>query len=258
MTTAIGGGFLSLNKFIYIAKRSISKHCEFDFLGYLLHIYMDDSNLKFTFGITDAKRSKYISKIKQTLIEYKKNNNIELLRHRIKLFSARIVYSVIRDNDYCFWVTKGVVNNYNELRFHLDSLDPETEKFLRDAYYDTMKSSNMIPPYFMHRHNGEHSIYNLYSNMTRNRSIIFDEKIGIKLNDLIKTMQKVNPSYFAGKKEYYQITNDYLEFLGIKRHRGYAPMPGCNVQPDWNPALITCVGENLRDNNNTKPSELST
>jgi hypothetical protein len=231
---------LNEDKFIYVSRRNILPSIDFDFLGYLFHIRMDFKKLDFTYGIKDNKRNKYIAKIRETLIDYKKRGNLEVLRHKIKLFSVRIVYSVLRENDYCFWVTKGLINNYGELRFHLDKLDVETEKFLKNIYFDEMKKLKMKIPYFMH-YNNENSIYNLFSNMKRYRSIVFDRKIGVKIKDLINVVGKINPGYYAGKKEYYQIVNDYFEFLKIKRHRSYTPMPGRNVQPNCNPALITCA-----------------
>jgi hypothetical protein len=236
---------INMNKFIYISRRNFSGKHDFDFLGYLFHlekINTEERKYKYSYGITESKRKKYTSKIHQTFLDYKKDKDMELLRHKIKLLSVRVVYSMIRGEDYCFWITRGIINNYNELRYHLEDIDSETDSFLKNVYYNEMEKLKITIPYFMQKEysDTENSIYNLYSNLKRYRSIVFDNNVGIKRKDLFRQIHKINPSY-KGKKRYYQIVNDYLEFLKMKRHRGSPPMPGCNVQLACNPALITCV-----------------
>jgi hypothetical protein len=97
------------------------------------------------------------------------------------------------------------------------------------------------------------SIYNLYSNLKRYRSIVFDNKVGMKRKDLFRQIHRINPSY-NGQKRYYQIVDDYLVLLKIKRHRGQAPMPRCNVQPNCNPAPITCVDSPMKGLESTEAS----
>jgi hypothetical protein len=232
-------------KSFYISRRNLINKSKFDFLGYLFMLEKlqnaNDTSIIFTYGITEAKLKKYTSRIRQTLIDFKKNKDIELLRLRIKLFSVRIVYSIVKHDD-CVWITRGLINNYSELRFYLDNLENETRKFLKGIYFKLMRELNIKIPYFMKPAQGqrEASIYNLYSNLERYRSIVFDERIGTRRQDLFHEIQKIKPSY-RGKKKYYQLVDDYLILLKIKRPRGHAPRPLCNVQPDCNPAPITCV-----------------
>lgn len=207
------------NKFYYIARRDIKNNQEFDFLGYNFIIEYKKGNKKpfrFRFGITEKKQKKYIAKIRQTFIEYLKNKDIELLRHRIKAFSTRVVYSLPLNGESCKWITKGITSNYNELRYHLDDLDDITEDFLKNVYFKVMDELNITTrPYFLNYNNDEESIYNLYSTLKRNRSMIFDEKIGVKINQLVCEIRKIDPFYKGNKKTYYQITNDYLNLLKI-------------------------------------------
>lgn len=238
---------ISVNKrkSIYISRRNFISQSKIDFLGYLFVLEKshnkNDTGIIFTYGIAEAKRKKYTSRIRQTLIDFKKDKNIELLRLKIKLFSVRIVYSIVKHDD-CVWITRGLINNYSELRFYLDNLERETKKFLKDIYFKLMCELNIKILYFMKSAQGqrEASIYNLYSNLKRYRSIVFDERIGTRRQDLFHEIKKIEPSY-RGKKRYYQLVNDYMILLKIKRPRGHAPRPLCNVQHDCNPAPITCV-----------------
>lgn len=203
-------------KLNYITRRNMSDKNHFDFLGYLFNINknLNDGNINFKFGITDAKLKKYTSKIRNTLVDFKKNKNIELLRHRIKMFSCRTVYSRI-SKDKCYeWHTRGLIVNYRELRFHLNALDKKTESFLKYIYINMFHSMGMDIPYFMPKIiDSEDSIYNLYSNLKRNRSVILDHEMGIKFIDLLKMIQKLDPSYQCFNKTYYQIAQDYLDKL---------------------------------------------
>ena len=62
----------------------------------------------------------------------------------------------------------------------------------------------------------ENSVYNLYSNMKRNRTIIFHESIGVSRQTLLNWIQKIDSSYFDSGKSYYRIVLDYLEKIKIK------------------------------------------
>lgn len=206
------------NKFNYIARRSMLVNNSFDFLGYLFKIKKkQNGSLSFKFGMTKSKIDKYTSKIRQTLRDYKDNNNLELLRHRIKIFSSRVVYSWPLSDENCNWITKGIVDSYNELHHHIEYLDTTTKKFLQRIYYTEMQNLNVSIPYFMNSNFSEadDSVYNLFSNMKRNRSIIFDEKIGVNFNNLINQIKKLEPGYYCGDRKYHQVTKDYLDFLDL-------------------------------------------
>ena len=125
-------------KFAYISKRNLVSFQKFDFLGYEFGIKYTNGNYKFKFGITDKKRKKYTNIIERAFIEYKKNNNIELFRQRLKLYSAGVVIARSLGNNSFEWLTKGVIANYNELRFHIDDLDNQTKNFLDNTYINLL------------------------------------------------------------------------------------------------------------------------
>lgn len=207
------------SKFNYIARRNISSSQNLDFLGYNFTIEYDTSRKQpfiFKFGITTKKQEKYKSKISQAFVEYRSNGNVELLRHRVKAFSSRVVYTSPLNKENSEWITKGIIANYNELRYHLDDLDDNTEEFLKNIYYEIMAELgiNKIPYFF--NINDIESSYILYSTMRRNRSMIFDPKIGIKINHLVQQIRKIEPTYVVNKRTYYQITKDYLDLLKIQ------------------------------------------
>lgn len=207
---------LKQDKFSYISKRDLQPTQKFDFLGYSFTIDYSNSNFKFIYGIAEKKRKRYTSIIENAFIDYKKNNNLELLRQRIKMYSSRVVIARSLGNNKFEWLTRGVVANYIELRFHMNSLESDTVKFLKSTYMKLITMHKLQCPYFLNNSINESSIYNLYSSMKRNRSIIFESSIGVKRKDVVKWIRKIEPTYNDTNKSYYQIVMEYFEILKIE------------------------------------------
>ena len=74
----------------------------------------------------------------------------------------------------------------------------------------------MKRPYFIPRKCNEESMYNLFSNMKRNRTLLFEENIGIPKEVLLAWMLKIDASYSSRGKDYYRIVIDYLEKIKIE------------------------------------------
>lgn len=200
-------------KFTYISKRELDNvagnESKFNYLGYQFTLHANNSKKTIIkYGITDAKIKKYTNKIKKIAEEYKIDNNIEILRHRLKAFSCRTVY---RREKYSnkIWKTKGFVSNYNELRYYLDKLDSNTKSFLENGISDALSSISVDKPYFL-KGKPEESPYSLYYNLKRNRTLLFEEndRIGINIATLVKMCKQVgiistdNKSYNALLREY--------------------------------------------------------
>ncbi|MDY6339796.1 MAG: hypothetical protein SPL61_09225 [Saccharofermentans sp.] len=155
--------------------------------------------------------------MERAVIQFKHDNNIELLRQRIKIYSSRVVIGRATDDSTFDWLTKGLVANYNELRHHMDSLIPETESFMKKLYFDLFRRHGITPiPYFLIQSCREDSIYNILSNMRRNRTLVFQEKMGVSRYTLIYWIKKINPYYNDIGKEYYQVVMDYLSLIKIE------------------------------------------
>lgn len=207
---------LNENKFSYITQRYLNTSQKFDFLGYEFEIKYTNNVYKFTFGITDKKRQKYKNIIEKAFIAYKNDNDIELFRQRLKIYSARIVIARSLGNNNFEWLTKGITANYNELRFHINDLDGKTKDFLENTYINLLNKHNIQCPYFLKNKNLEESIYNMYSALKRNRSIVFEKRIGVARKDIIKWIKKIEPNYSDINKNYYQVVIEYLELLKNK------------------------------------------
>ncbi|MFA0815702.1 MAG: hypothetical protein ACC608_07910 [Anaerofustis sp.] len=209
---------INMSKFQYISRREIAEISNFDFLGYDFTLYKEPRSFSFKFGITSAKIFKYKMKIKQIFNDYKKTNDMEMLRHRIKLFSSRVVYSLDSNDETCDWVAKGLIENYGELKYHIEDLDEKTKKFMQNIYYDVMNEIGVTQPYFFPRNfnDEQNSIYCIYSNMRRNRSMIFHPSTGLRSNILLKEIKKIYPQYVYINKTYNHIAKDYLEILKIQ------------------------------------------
>lgn len=185
---------------------------EITFLGYLIILKNNNESIKLEFGITNEKMKKYQNKFNLIIEDYKKNQIIELLRHRILLFTRRVVYTVPNIKKDLTWLSKGVVSNYNELR-HFDSiLQSDTKQFLKECVEEGFTKHNVQMPYFM-KGNSKQS-YELYSNLMKNRSIIFDEKIGVSKKDLIKYCNKIGVAVNSNET-YENILCQYLQKIKI-------------------------------------------
>ena len=214
-------------KYSYISRRLLNPNdvkC-ISYLGYEFSLRnkeitkndKTESVIQFEYGISEKKRKKYTGIIERAFIQYKKDKNIELLRQRLKIYSSRVVVARTLSNNKTFdWLTKGVVANYNELKHHTDSLTSETRKFLKNLYFDLLKKHGISLPYFMRDFSTGNSIYSLFSNMKRNRSIVFLEDTGVSKVTLVKWIRKINPSYVGWGKNYYEIVRDYLETIKIE------------------------------------------
>lgn len=210
-------------KFSYISKRDLQPNTSktLSFLGYEFEIKnavdaQGKTIIKFRYGITEKKRRKYSGIIERAIIQYSKDNNIELLRQRIKIYSARIVIGRTIGSSTFDWLTKGIVANYNELQHHMDALMPDTESFLKNLYFNLMNNHRVNIPYFLIQSATEDSVYSIYSNMKRNRSIIFQDNIGVSRSTLVKWIEKIDPSYTDSGKDYYRVVVDYLSMIKIE------------------------------------------
>lgn len=212
---------LNEEKFSYLSRREFNGQYVFSFLGYAFQLIKNKKDqITFNYGISDNKQKKYKGLIERAILNYKKDNNVELFRQRIKIYSSRIVIAHSSHNARFEWITKGFVENYKELRNREDDLIKSTKDFLCNTYMNLLKEHNIKPFDFIveYPNTKKNSIYNLYSNITRNRTIIFEEKIGVSKKTLVRWIQKLTPSYHYNPKtkSYYGIVMDYLDMIKIK------------------------------------------
>lgn len=168
----------SPGKFSYISRRGLLVFQKFNFLGYEFFINEFNGNISFQYGITEKKRSRYSNIIERAFAQYAVNHDEELLRQRIKIFSSRVVIARQLMGTSFDWLTKGVIANYNELRNYTGYLHRDTKEFLENLYYILLRKYHLKRPYFIPRKCNEESMYNLFSNMKRNRTLLFEENIG--------------------------------------------------------------------------------
>ena len=195
-----------------VNKKNVSS--VFDFLGYEFEfITIYDKNidknkykLNLKYGVTQKKIDKYNKRINRMINDYKKDNDTELLRHKIKAFTFRTVYQ-IKKNKLTIWKNKGFIANYNELRYRLDMLTKKTDSFLRKAILDSFHKNNIPIPYFL-KAKQEESIYNLKNNMEKNRTLLFVEPIGIETKGLEKMCEQIGIS--IANKSYDDLLREYL------------------------------------------------
>ena len=204
-------------KFSYISRRNLGARQAFNFLGYEFSVLKSASDsIGFEYGITEKKREKYSNIIEGAFLNYKVTGDEELFRQQLKLFSSRVVIARQLMGHSFDWLTKGVVANYNELRHYCNHLDIDTQSFLKNLYYILLKKHGIKRPYFISKQSDtEDSMYCLLSNMNRNRTLLFEENIGIPKNVILKWIYKINPMYSSYGKDYYRIVIEYLEMVKI-------------------------------------------
>ena len=206
----------SPGKFSYISRRGLLAFQKFNFLGYEFFINKFNENISFQYGITEKKRSRYSNIIERAFAQYAVNHDEELLRQRIKIFSSRVVIARQLMGTSFDWLTKGVIANYNELRNYTSYLHRDTKEFLENLYYILLRKYHLKRPYFIPKKCSEESMYNLFSNMKRNRALLFEENIGIPKEVLLDWILKIDASYSSRGKDYYRIVIDYLEKIKIE------------------------------------------
>ena len=211
----------SPGKFSYISRRNLVPSQNFNFLGYEFFILKTvngrgDEIIDFEYGIAEKKRTKYSNMIERAFINYKLTGNDEVFRQQLKIFSSRVVIARQILGSNFDWLTKGVIANYNELQNVCDYLNVDTKTFLSDLFYQLLRKYDIKRPYFLpKRTSNEESIYNLYSNMKRNRSLLFEESIGVPKEVVLEWIHKIDPFYSAYGKDYYRIVVEYLEMIKI-------------------------------------------
>lgn len=211
----------SPGKFSYISRRNLVSSQNFNFLGYEFFILKTvngrrDEIIDFEYGIAEKKRTKYSNMIERAFINYKLTGNDEVFRQQLKIFSSRVVIARQILGSNFDWLTKGVIANYNELQNVCDYLNVDTKTFLSDLFYQLLRKYDIKRSYFLpKRTSNEESIYNLYSNMKRNRSLLFEESIGVPKEVVLEWIHKIDPFYSAYGKDYYRIVVEYLEMIKI-------------------------------------------
>lgn len=211
----------SPGKFSYISRRNLVSSQNFNFLGYEFFILKTvngrrDEIIDFEYGIAEKKRTKYSNMIERAFINYKLTGNDEVFRQQLKIFSSRVVIARQILGSNFDWLTKGVIVNYNELQNVCHYLNVDTKTFLSDLFYQLLRKYDIKRPYFLpKRTSNEESIYNLYSNMKRNRSLLFEESIGVPKEVVLEWIHKIDPFYSAYGKDYYRIVVEYLEMIKI-------------------------------------------
>ena len=211
----------SSGKFSYISRRNLVPSQNFNFLGYEFFILKTVNGrgveiIDFEYGIAEKKRTKYSNMIERAFINYKLTGNDEVFRQQLKIFSSRVVIARQILGSNFDWLTKGVIANYNELQNVCHYLNVDTKTFLSDLFYQLLRKYDIKRPYFLpKRTSNEESIYNLYSNMKRNRSLLFEESIGVPKEVVLEWIHKIDPFYSAYGKDYYRIVVEYLEMIKI-------------------------------------------
>lgn len=218
-------------KYISSLQLRSSMQDELEYLGYLFTLNNKNSQIKIQYGIAESKIQKYKKIIEQIVDSYIIDENVELLRHRLKCFCRRVV-TMDSIGNTCHWKSKGIIASYEELRFHIDDIDARTKEFLMrgviQAFLD--RKINKFPYFFRthYTHKNENpsskiacncmlSPYNLYNSLRKNSAIIFvsNRSIGIESKRLISMCKQINvvPVFQNGTLCYKETVEKYMSAL---------------------------------------------
>lgn len=210
-------------KFQFLSKKMLTATpIVIDYLGYEFSFSTTTNNkVEIVYGITIAKQQKYRKRLDKIISLYTDRSspdydNLELLRHRLLAFSSRVVY-INKHFNKDVWKVKGVISNYGELRYLLDtpSVSTGTKHFLQNMIRDAFLNNGVSLPYFM-----KPKGYNLFENMKRNKTILLVDNIGYdysSLTNLCKQIDILNTDMYGKKRGYGTLVRDYL----IKVKVGY-------------------------------------
>lgn len=217
MTSVLCKTKFNPSKFKLITRRSLTTAwSSVDFLGYEF-FFKSDTNGKtaMQYGITAEKQNKYNGRIDEIIEDYKRNNDVELMRHRILAFASRTVYMSKKYSNN-IWKAKGFINNYGELRFLIDTrlIHPDTETFLKNMIEDAFTRNAVPIPYFLKQASNQRG-YNLLKNMMVNRTLLLVEHVGYDKASVEKLCTKIGISVTG--KGYGALVREYL----IKTKVGY-------------------------------------
>lgn len=199
-------------KFDYLTNSNIKQH--FDYLGYSIELENKSNNIKVTLGLTLQKQKKYYNKTKNLIMNFAKKP--EKLRIILKLFSRRVVYTILKNNGTKRWISKGIVYNYKDLFFFGEKIDHKTKTYLSSLFNKCFSELKISVPYYLKNVNSSRG-YNLFYCLKNNKTFILDENIGIKENHLDNLLKVVAPDYNCNNKKY----NDKVKQLLIECKIGY-------------------------------------
>lgn len=212
---------INKDKCIYISDDDKSKS-EFSYLGYQFEKIYEKDKVNFHYGINENKINKYNNKIKDIVLKYKKDNNIELFRQRIQFLFSRVVFYNYSKYEYkSKWEVVGIINNYGELRKYLNvenKIIPSTVDFLKNALTNIVEKEieNSKIPYFLKGDDSKKN-YSLYNYLNKNTSIVFHPNIGWDQEHLKKKIIKINKNTYVNKKSYRELVSIYYDELKLKR-----------------------------------------
>ncbi|MDU1605142.1 MAG: hypothetical protein E6845_19480 [Clostridium sp.] len=196
-----------------------------NYLGYQFKKITENNGKKvyFKYGIDDNKITKYRNKIRDVVLNYKKNKNIELFRQRIIfLFSRVVFYNKLSHNDNARWDVIGITSNYGELTNFCEDkkLISSTKRFLEKELKNIVESeleTNDIP-YFLRSKNDKKNIYDNYSlirNLYNKKSIVFHPNIGWSPIYLKERILRIDKNACVHKKSYRDLVKIYCGLIKL-------------------------------------------
>lgn len=167
---------------------------EIDYLGYVFQ-KGQSIDKPFKFGISSKKIIKYNDKINKIIIDYKNNNDIELLSFKLEVLFKRIVFYGDRKGDDKYrWQVRGISDSYKELKRFMngdktfDKITNDTEKLFSKAITICFYRNGVsIPP----KINNQLKNNKFISCFLNNRAILLHSKIGLSHNDLQEKLRIV-------------------------------------------------------------------
>ena len=193
-------------KFSYITREGDNN--TFDYLGYLIKLEdMQGGRLRVTLGIAKQKQEKYKNKTKNIIREFK--STPEKMRLVLKLFSRRVVYTILKNNDVKRWISKGIIYNYKDLFFFGEDIDHDTKIFLDSLYNKCFSELGLKVPYYLKDSKCNRG-YNLLYCLKQNKTFILDKNIGIKDEDLDNLLKIVSPEYDFNNRKYHEKVKQLL------------------------------------------------
>ncbi|PEF83369.1 hypothetical protein CN939_30685 [Bacillus thuringiensis] len=169
-----------------------------NYLGYVFQKGQLATN-PFKFGIAKKKLDKYAEQINNIVLEYKDNNDLEMLSLKLELVFKRIVYYGTRKNSKKYrWQVRGISDSYKELkRFMKNNEDykritKETETFFGRSIERSFAKNRIEMPAKIKNQLKNKKFISCFLN---NRALLLHQKLGLnhsKLKEIVTILNKDN------------------------------------------------------------------
>lgn len=191
---------------------------ELNYLGYAFFKQRGERS-SFKFGISNSKLEKYKKKLDYIILNYKENNNLEILEMRLESFYKRSVYYGKKKNSrIAAWQVRGITDSYKELRRVMrhnqdfSRITNETKNLFSRLIIISFERNQVEIPMSIKNHIKNNKYCSSFYN---NKAVLMHPKIGLTHYELKKKLEILTDKNLENYS-YNDLANDFIKEINIK------------------------------------------